>query len=129
MGPNKVKVIVTLQPIVSRPVRLGVRRPSGTCDQFLFLLEIFFRQLCVCYTVAPSLTRGQVCNLLYNCFWSLPEQSLLGQSPAKLMAIFYCLIWDCVPYSSLLTIRRDYCGGIVTRLHMGCGPTEVKVTL
>jgi hypothetical protein len=36
---------------------------------------------------APSLTRGQVCNLLYNCFWALPEQSLWGRSPAE-------LIWD-----------------------------------
>jgi hypothetical protein len=33
-------------------------------DQFLFLLEIFFIQLQVCYFVAPSLTRGWVCNLL-----------------------------------------------------------------
>jgi hypothetical protein len=53
-----------LLPTVSRPVRLGVRHPSGTGDQFLFLLEIFFRQLRVCYFVAPSLTRGRVCNLL-----------------------------------------------------------------
>jgi hypothetical protein len=37
---------------------------------------------------------GQVCNLLYNCFWALPEQSLLGRSPAELAVIFYCLIWD-----------------------------------
>jgi hypothetical protein len=29
-----------------------------------FFLEIFFRQLQVCYFVAPSLTRGRVCNLL-----------------------------------------------------------------
>jgi hypothetical protein len=42
----------------------GVRRPSGTRDQFFFLLEIFFRQLRVCYFVTPSLTRGRVCNLL-----------------------------------------------------------------
>jgi hypothetical protein len=42
----------------------------------------------------PSLTRGRVCNLLYNCFWALPEQSLLGRSPAELTAIFYCLIRD-----------------------------------
>jgi hypothetical protein len=33
-------------------------------DQFFFLLEIVFRQLRVCYFVAPSLARGQVCNLL-----------------------------------------------------------------
>jgi hypothetical protein len=44
-------------------VRLGVKRPSGTRDQFFFLLEILFRQLRVCYFVVPSLTRGRVCNL------------------------------------------------------------------
>jgi hypothetical protein len=33
-------------------------------DQFLFLLEIFLRQLQVCYSMAPSLKRGRVCNLL-----------------------------------------------------------------
>jgi hypothetical protein len=83
---------VKLRPTVSRPVCLGVRRPSGTRDQFFFLLEIVFRQLRVCYFVAPSLTRGRVCNLLYNCFWALPEQSLLGRSRSELTAIFYCLI-------------------------------------
>jgi hypothetical protein len=64
------QVKITLRPTVSRPVRLGVRRPSGTRDQ---LLEIFFRQLRACYFVAPSLTRGRVCNLLL-----LPAQSRLG---------------------------------------------------
>jgi hypothetical protein len=66
-------------------------RPYGTCAQFFFLLEISFRQLRVCYFVAPSLTRGRVCNLLYNYFRALPEQSLLGRSPSELTAIFYCL--------------------------------------
>jgi hypothetical protein len=41
---------------------------SGTRDLFFFLLEIFFRQLRVCYFVAPSLTRGRVCNLLLLLF-------------------------------------------------------------
>jgi hypothetical protein len=36
------KVKVTLRPTISRPVRLGVRGPSGTRHQFFFLLEIFF---------------------------------------------------------------------------------------
>jgi hypothetical protein len=90
----EVEVEVNLRPTVSRPVCLGVRRPSGNFDQFFFLLEISFRQLHVCYFVAPSLTRGRVSNLLYNCFWALSEQSLLGRSPAELTAIFYCLIWD-----------------------------------
>jgi hypothetical protein len=133
---------VNLRPTVSRPVSLGVRHPSGTRVQLFLLLEIFFRQLRVCYFVAPSLTRGRVCNLLYNCFWALPEQSLLGRSPAELTAIFYCLIWDSpnlegqVPvfisprnrvaqlYSralgSLFVASYDsqgYGGGILTRLH------------
>jgi hypothetical protein len=47
----------------SRPVCLGVRSPSEIRDQFFFLLEIFFRQLRVCYFVALSLTRGRICNL------------------------------------------------------------------
>jgi hypothetical protein len=66
---------VNLRPTVSRPVCPGVRRPSGIRDQIFFLPEISFRQLRVCYFVAPSLTRGLVCNLPYNCFWALPEQS------------------------------------------------------
>jgi hypothetical protein len=61
----KVKDKVILQPTVSGPVRLGVRHPSGTRDQFFFLLEISFRQLRVCYFVAASITRGWVCNLLF----------------------------------------------------------------
>jgi hypothetical protein len=64
LNRSQSEVEVTLRPPVSRPVRPGVRRPSGTRDQFFFLLEIFFRQLRVCYFVAPSLTRGRVCNLL-----------------------------------------------------------------
>jgi hypothetical protein len=75
----EVEVEVNLRPTVSRPVCLGVRRPSGTFDQFFFLLENPFRHLRVCYFVAPSLTRGRVCNLLQNCFWALPEQSLVGR--------------------------------------------------
>jgi hypothetical protein len=48
------EVEVNLRPKVSRPVCLGVRSPSGTFDQFFFLLEIRFRHLRVCYFVAPS---------------------------------------------------------------------------
>jgi hypothetical protein len=66
---------VNLPPSVSRPVSPGFMRPSGTRDQFFVLIEISYRQLRLCYIVAPSLTRGRVCNLMYNCFWALPEQS------------------------------------------------------
>jgi hypothetical protein len=40
------------------------QRRSEVKGTFVFLLEIFFRQLRGCYFAAPSLTRGQVCNLL-----------------------------------------------------------------
>jgi hypothetical protein len=49
---------------MSRPVRLGVRGPSGTRDKFFYLLEIFLKTVTVRYVVVPSLTRGWVCNLL-----------------------------------------------------------------
>jgi hypothetical protein len=51
----QVAFAVNLRPTVSRPVCRGVRRPSGACDQFLFLLEISFRQLRAYKFVAPSL--------------------------------------------------------------------------
>jgi hypothetical protein len=55
----QVKVKITLRPTVSRPVRPGVRGPSRISDQFVFVFEIFFRQMRVCYFVEPSLTRGR----------------------------------------------------------------------
>jgi hypothetical protein len=62
-------------------------------DQFFFPLEIFFRQLRVCYFVSPSLMRGRVCNLLLLLV--SPAQSRSGLSPAWLKTIFYCLnAWD-----------------------------------
>jgi hypothetical protein len=60
----------------------------GPATKLFFLLEILFTQLRVCYFVAPSLTRGRVCNLLYNCFWALPEQSLLGEVSQSLQPYF-----------------------------------------
>jgi hypothetical protein len=74
----EVEVEVNLRPTVSRPVYLGVRRPSVTCDQFFFLLEISFRQLRVCCFVAPSLTRGRVCNLLVQLLLGLARAVTLG---------------------------------------------------
>jgi hypothetical protein len=81
---------------------------------------------------------------LYNCFSALPEQSLLGRSPAELTDIFCCLIWGSpslegqVPvfisprnmvaqlYSRALSSlfvasydSQDCCGRILTLLHTG----------
>jgi hypothetical protein len=111
-GYKLVVIEVTLRPIVSRPISLGVRHPSGTRDQFYFLLEIFFRRLRVCNFVVPSLTRGRVCNLLYNYFWALPEQSLLARSPAELTALFYCLIWDSTNLEGQVPVFRSHVSAV-----------------
>jgi hypothetical protein len=60
----EVEVKVNLRTTVSRPFCPGVKRPSFTRDQFFFLFEIIFKQLRLCYFVAPSLMRGRVYNLL-----------------------------------------------------------------
>jgi hypothetical protein len=79
----EVEVEVNLRPTVSRPVCLGVRRPSGTCDQIFFLLEISFRQLRVCYFVAPSLTRRRVCNILVQLLLGLARAVTIGSKSRR----------------------------------------------
>jgi hypothetical protein len=78
----------------SRPASLGIGPPFGILDQILSCSSSFFWQLRRFAISASSLTRKRVCSLLYNCFWALPEQSHLSQSPTELTAISYCLIWD-----------------------------------
>jgi hypothetical protein len=77
-----------------------------------FILFIFFRlTYLILLSKASSLTRKRVCSLQWN-------HSLVP------ITILYCLIWDCVPFLSPLTTRRDYGGGILTRLHTG--PLDVS---
>jgi hypothetical protein len=76
-------LFVNLRPTVSRPVCLGVRRPSGTHDQFFFLFEISFRQLRLCYFVEASLTRGRVCNLLAQLLLRLARAVTLGSKSRR----------------------------------------------
>jgi hypothetical protein len=51
-----------------------------------FLLDIFFRQLRVCYFVAPSLTRGRVCNLL-SLFTSDSKSNLYVLRPTVCLPV------------------------------------------
>jgi hypothetical protein len=83
----------------------------GPVTNFSFAMKFLFGHLRFCKFVAPSLTRGRVCKLLYNCFWALPEQSLLG-SPAELTAFFYCLIRDSTNLEVQVPVFRSHVSAV-----------------
>jgi hypothetical protein len=145
-GILKLKLKLILPPTVSRPVCPDVRHPSGTRDQFFFLLQISFRQLRLCYFVAPSPTRGWVCNLLVQFLLGLARTVTLGSKSRRNHG--HILLshprvpqpggpgpriyipqeqggpvippghW--VPFLSRLMTGRDYGGSILTTLHGFC---------
>jgi hypothetical protein len=73
---------------------------------FLSLHGYYFQAITAFWYGAPSLTRGRVSNLLYNCYWALPALSHSGPSHAEFVTISYCLIWDWVPLLSPIMTRR-----------------------
>jgi hypothetical protein len=114
-----------LQPTVSRPVRLGIRPPFGAHDQILSFSSFSFDNYCVVLPRAPSLRRGQVRSLQCNCRL-VRSLTTNNQQP---ITILYRLIWDCVPFLSPLTTRRDCGGSILTRLHTECQILNIKSTI
>jgi hypothetical protein len=113
----------------------------GPVTNFVFLLEISFRQLRLCYFVAPSLTRGRICNLLLQLLLGLATAVTLGSNHGHILLPHLRLPQPGgpgsriyipqeqggsvippgtgFPFCRLLTTCRDYGGGILTRLHTG----------
>jgi hypothetical protein len=119
---------VILRPTVNRPVRLGVGHSSRNRNQF------FYRQLWV-YFLAPSLTRGWVCNLLFllvlasavprdsRPYYTVPiletpptwrARSPYLYPPGTGWPSYTSQHW--VPFPSPLT-SHGYGGGILSHLH------------
>jgi hypothetical protein len=79
---------------VSRPVRLGIKHPSGTYDQFFFPFGI--RNTSESYvldSVGRPLWREDG-SVFCMCRWSLPAQSFSCPSPLGLATVFYCLRFE-----------------------------------
>jgi hypothetical protein len=89
-GQLKLKLIYDRRSVGQSVLVSGTH--LGPTTNFSFSLKFPLDSCGFSYFVAPSLTRRRVCNLQYNCFWALSEQSLLGRSPTELTTIFYCLI-------------------------------------
>jgi hypothetical protein len=77
------KVEIILRPTVSRPVAHGVRPQWGPVTNSFFPLD----SCGLFYFVAPSLTRGRVCNLMLLLGLA---QSLSSLSQVGLMIIIHC---------------------------------------
>jgi hypothetical protein len=78
--------------------------PLGPLTRFYLVLLFSTDNYLILLSKASSLTRKRVCSLQCN-------HSLVP------ITVLYRLIWDCVPFLSPLTTRRDCGGGILTRLH------------
>jgi hypothetical protein len=89
--------------------------PMGPLTRFYLALLFSSDNYLILLSKASSLTRKRVCSL--HCNHSLVP-----------ITILYRLIWDCVPFLSPLTTRRDFGGGILTRLHTGASDQQLHLS-
>jgi hypothetical protein len=134
------QVEVNLRPAVRWPVCLGVEVPSGAHDH----ISVFCLKVCE-FLEEPSLTRGLVCNLLVQLLLGLARVFTLGSKSHRTQRSYFSVsnktpptcrvrfpylyppgtgwpsyipgLW--VLFTSSLSTRRDYGGGILTRPHTG----------
>jgi hypothetical protein len=112
---SNLSLSLMLRPTVSRPVSLGIKRPTGDYDQYLLLSDTCWFVDVGCFIWRED---GFV---VYNCCWYSPAQSFSNGSPVALATIFYCLRFE----TSLFVASYDsqgYGGGMRPRLHT-CPPS------
>lgn len=119
---NSVKFI-TRQTII-RPVCLGVRNPFASEDKFpIFVLKLLLENYKSTH-VWCHLWRG-IGSLLFSCCWDSPVQPFSGLSPARLITIFYCFIFD-IPPTCIHFTQEDG----ISVIHPGiCWPAPIWILL
>jgi hypothetical protein len=96
----RLSLSVILRPMVSRPVCLGIKHPSGAYGQIFSTVDSYGLVLCG----APSLTRRRVCLFLYTAG---PCQRSLSLVRVPKNSRPYFTVSDLrLPFSSPPTARR-----------------------
>jgi hypothetical protein len=108
-----------LRPMISRPVCLGIKHPSGAYDQILLLSDS-----CWFVDVGRSSWREDV-SVVCSWYWFSPALLFSGASPLGLANIFHCLRFETFLFVAYYD-SQGYGGGIRPRLQKGSVSHSLK---